>query len=88
MKAPRMTSTIWRWIPKSGEQDTSPPSPKAIADRDRRLAYGETRSLTGQLMGDPPAGRSALEKKIEAEIRRSMMLTQPPTDEVDDETGE
>lgn len=88
MKAPRMTSTIWRWIPNSGERDTSPPSPKAIADRDRRLAFGETRSLTGQLMGDPPAGRSALEKKIEAELRRSMMMMQPPTDEVDDGTGE
>lgn len=87
MKAPRMTSTIWRWIPKSGECATSPPSPKAIADRDRRLAFGETRSLTGQLMGDPPAGRSALEQKIEAEIRRQMM-TQLTTSEDDDAVSE
>ncbi len=64
-----MTSSIWGWIrdvPSSKPHD--PPSPKAIADRDRRQAFGETRSLTGQLMGDPPAGRSALEQKIEAEL--------------------
>ena len=90
MKGPRMTSSIWAWIPERAQPDTSPPSPKALADRDRRLAMGETRSLTGQLLGDPPAGRSALEKKLEAEIRQAMaaMMTATPTKEDDDAAGE
>ena len=79
----RYTSSIWRWMPPGPERETSSPSPKAIADRDRRQAFGETRSLTGQLLGDPPAGRSALEQKIEAEIRRQM--TQPITSEEDED---
>lgn len=41
-----------------------PPSPEALADRDRRMMTPDTRSLTGRAMGDPPPGRSALEKKL------------------------
>ena len=79
----RYTSSIWRWMPDAREEGHGPPSQQAIDDRDRRQAFGETRSLTGQLLGDPPAGRSALEQKIEAEIRRQM--TQPITSEEDED---
>lgn len=36
------------------------------------MATPDTRSLTGKVMGDPPAGRSALEQKIAAaaKVRR------------------
>jgi len=44
-----------------------PPSPEALADREKRLATPDTRSVTGKVMGDPLPGRSALEKKREAE---------------------
>jgi len=47
-----------------------PPSPEALADRDRRQAMPDTRSVTGRILGDPLAGRSALEKKREAESRK------------------
>jgi hypothetical protein len=37
------------------------PSKEALADRARRAKMPETRDLTGIHMGDPPAGRSALD---------------------------
>lgn len=65
----RYTSSAWRWIATTGE--TSNPSPRALADRARRRAQPEARDLTGILLGDPPAGRSALDQKREAEARRA-----------------
>lgn len=60
------TSSIWKWSgPPSGHQER--PSPWALADLDRRKALGPRADLTGRMMGDPPPGRSALEKKLEAE---------------------
>lgn len=65
------TSSIWKWIgvPPGHEEK---PSPKALADRERRVALGPRADLTGRLLGDPPPGRSALERRLEAERRRAM----------------
>lgn len=74
----RIVSKIWergkkpsRWEirldPWHGHEQ--PPSPEALADRDRRLREPDTRSITGKVMGDPLPGRSALEKKLEAEAK-------------------
>jgi hypothetical protein len=38
------------------------PSPEALADRDRRL-NDRPRSLTAMILGDPPPGRSALDRR-------------------------
>lgn len=63
------TSSVWKWIaPSSGVEEA--PSPRALADRARREAMGPRPDLTGRMLGDPPPGRSALEKKLEAERKR------------------
>lgn len=72
----RYTSSAWRWIATTGE--TSNPSPKALADRARRRGQPEARDLTGILLGDPPAGRSALDQKREAEAKRVSLTGQQP----------
>lgn len=72
----KLISKIWEQGKKPARWETridpwhgheQPPSAEALADRDRRVKTPDTRSLTGRVMGDPPAGRSALEKKLEAE---------------------
>lgn len=63
------TSSAWKWIAESSESQGEP-DPRALADRERRKALGPRADLTGRLLGDPPPGRSALEKKLEAERRR------------------
>lgn len=45
----------------------APPSPEALAEREQRLRTPDTRDMTGQILGDPPPGRSALDKKREEE---------------------
>lgn len=73
----RIISKIWergkkpsRWEirldPWHGHEQ--PPSPEALADRDRRMMAPDTRSITGKVMGDPPAGRSALDQKQAAKV--------------------
>jgi hypothetical protein len=42
-------------------------SAKREAERQWRELPPDTRGLTGRLMGDPPAGRSALDKRRAAE---------------------
>lgn len=68
---PRYTSSAWRWIKDTPGQDHEPPSPRALADRARREAMAEGRDLTGRMLGDPPAGRSALDKLREREARKA-----------------
>jgi hypothetical protein len=63
------TSSIWQWI-GGAPGHTEKPSPQALADRARRRALGERQDLTGRMLGDPPPGRSALDRKLEAERRR------------------
>lgn len=69
----RFTSSAWRWIKDTPEADIKP-SPKALADLDRRKALGPRSDLTGRMLGDPPPGRSALEQKLEAERKRAEAL--------------
>ena len=68
MTGTRYTTSIYKWSMHRGTEIE--PSPKALADRARRTAQPEARDLTGILLGDPPAGRSALDQKREAEARR------------------
>jgi hypothetical protein len=63
------TSSIWKWIGPSAKAPEEKPSPKALADLKRRQAMGERPDLTGRMLGDPPPGRSALDRKLEAERR-------------------
>jgi hypothetical protein len=78
------TSSIWKWIRDAhGHQER--PSPKALADLARRQALGPRADLTGRMLGDPPPGRSALEKKLEAERRAREALVVIKTSE---ETGD
>lgn len=63
------TSSIWRWCSDAPGKNVVTPSPRALADLERRKALGPRPDLTGRLMGDPPPGRSALDKKLEAERR-------------------
>lgn len=56
----------WRNVLKQ-PADYTQPDPQALADRDRRKLLPESRDLTGILLGDPPAGRSALDRKRDAE---------------------
>lgn len=81
MTGTRYTSSAWRWIATTGE--TSNPSPKALADRARRTAQPEARDLTGILLGDPLAGRSALDQKREAEARRAAGQQQSSIEDLD-----
>lgn len=74
------TSSIWKWIGGAPRSDQKP-SRKALADLERRKAMGERSDLTGRLLGDPPPGRSALEKKIEAERRAAAPAVEPAVEE-------
>lgn len=65
---PPFTSSIYKWIGSSPGR-TERPSRRALADRAMREALPDTRDITGKLVGDPPPGRSALDKKREAERR-------------------
>lgn len=65
----RYTSSIYKWSMHRGTE--LQPSPKALAERTRRQTQPEARDLTGILLGDPPAGRSALDQMREAEARRA-----------------
>ena len=65
----RFTSSIYKWSMHRGTE--LPASPKALADLERRRALGPRADLTGQLLGDPPPGRSALDRKREAEEREA-----------------
>jgi hypothetical protein len=66
-----MVSTIYRWSYNRVSAGAKP-SPKALADLARRKATPDTRDNTGRLLGDPPPGRSALDKKLAAEARRQL----------------
>lgn len=76
----KYTSSIWRWAAATEGRDRQP-SPAALADLARRRAMGETRSNTGQILGDPPAGRSALDRKRAAEeaARLAKLMVTGPT---------
>jgi len=74
------TSSIWKWIggaPGSGQK----PSKRALADLERRNAMGERSDLTGRLLGDPPPGRSALDRKLEAERKAAAPAVEPAVEE-------
>lgn len=60
----RLTSSIYKW--RHTKTDLTEPSPQALADRAKRAALPDTRDLTGRLLGDPPPGRSALDRKLAA----------------------
>ena len=62
--AERFTSSIYKW--RHTKTDLVEPNPKALADRERRSRIPDTRDLTGRLLGDPPPGRSALDRKLAA----------------------
>lgn len=77
----RVISSIWKhggrkqpaWRlridPYQGKDQ--PPDQGALDDRAKRWAQPETRDATGQILGDPPAGRSALDQKRAAEAEQS-----------------
>jgi hypothetical protein len=46
----------------SGSQKNTP-SPSALEDRDRRYELRARQSLTAAFFGDPPPGRSALDRR-------------------------
>ena len=74
------TSSIWRWIgAPPGHQEK--PSPKAIADLERRRAMGERQDMTGRLLGDPPPGRSALDQKKLRELEEELVRLARQQDE-------
>jgi hypothetical protein len=52
-----------RRIDQASRPSGDMPSAVALNDRDERASLPETRSLSGILLGDPPAGRSALDRK-------------------------
>ena len=64
-----MVSSIYAWRNTLQQPaDYTQADPKALADRARRQTLPESRDLTGILLGDPPAGRSALDQKLVQEI--------------------
>lgn len=68
-----MVSSIYSWRNALHQPaDYTQPDPKALAERARRQRLPETRDLTGILLGDPPAGRSALDQKREGEINQQL----------------
>jgi hypothetical protein len=70
-----MVSGIYAWRSVMQQPaDYTQPDPRALADRARRQATPESRDLTGILLGDPPAGRSALDRKREVENRINHQL--------------
>lgn len=65
-----MVSSIYSWQRQIRQTpDMTRPSEKALADLARRQATPDTRDNTGRLLGDPPPGRSALDRKRAAEER-------------------
>ena len=60
----KMVSGVYKWSMHRGTE--LQPSPKALADRERRSRIPDTRDNTGRLLGDPPPGRSALDQKLAA----------------------
>ena len=62
-----MVSGIYAW--RHTREQTTQPSPKALADLARRRATPDTRDNTGRLLGDPEPGRSALDQKLAAARR-------------------
>jgi hypothetical protein len=56
-----MVSSIYQW--RHTKTDMTQPSAAALADLARRQAIPDTRDNTGRLLGDPPPGRSALDRK-------------------------
>lgn len=64
-----MVSSIYKWNMHRGTE--AQPSAKALADLARRRSIPDTRDNTGRLLGDPEPGRSALDKRREAERRRA-----------------
>jgi hypothetical protein len=80
----RFTSSAWRWI-KDTPADVEPPSPKALADLERRRALGDRPDITGRMLGDPPPGRSALDRKREREEAERLAAIAKANLEVDDE---
>lgn len=71
---PLSSSERWREIaryhaksswPKFWRSNNQPPNedPRTVAEARARAKEADRRDLTGQIMGDPPAGRSALEQK-------------------------
>lgn len=63
-----MVSSIYQW--RHTKTDMTQPSAAALADLARRQAIPDTRDNTGRLLGDPPPGRSALDRRREGEMRR------------------
>jgi hypothetical protein len=64
-----MVSTIYQWSIHRHKPKDIEPSPSALADLAKRQAVADTRDNTGRLLGDPPPGRSALDRKREAAER-------------------
>lgn len=71
---PLTSSERWREIaryhaksswPRMWRSSDSPPTedPQTVAEARARALEPERRDLTGQILGDPPVGRSALDKK-------------------------
>jgi hypothetical protein len=77
-----MVSSIYQWSIHKHRPKDAQPSEKALADLARRKAIPDTRDNTGRLLGDPPPGRSALDRKLEAERRaREALEALAATDE-------
>jgi hypothetical protein len=64
-----MVSKIYQWSVHKHRPKDVQPSPSALADLARRRAVADSRDNTGRLLGDPEPGRSALDRKREAEER-------------------
>ena len=80
-----MVSTIYQWsIHKHRPKDVQP-SPSALADLARRRAVADSRDNTGRLLGDPEPGRSALDRKREAEERARLARLVKTIEETRDE---
>ena len=58
-----MVSRVYQWSIHSSKPKDVQPSAAALADLARRQAIPDTRDTTGRLLGDPPPGRSALDRK-------------------------
>jgi hypothetical protein len=67
-----MVSGIYQWRNQADVKVSA--DPKAMADLARRKATPDTRDNTGRLLGDPEPGRSALDRKLEAERRRAQAI--------------
>ncbi len=67
----KLVGSVYKWSMHRGTEVE--PSREALADRARREKTPDTRDVTGRLLGDPPPGRSALDRKRAAEARRAAM---------------